>query len=58
MLSGIIGAFMARGVPAFEAAALGAHVHGRAAQGGFAEGLVAGDLPDLVATWLSADLSR
>ena len=58
VLSGVIGAFMARGLPAFEAAALGAHVHGRAAQGGFAEGLVAGDLPDLVATWLSGSLSR
>ncbi len=58
VLSGVIGAFIARGVPAFEAAALGAHVHGRAAQGGFAEGLVAGDLPDLVATWLSRNLAR
>jgi ADP-dependent NAD(P)H-hydrate dehydratase / NAD(P)H-hydrate epimerase len=58
VLSGVIGAFMARGVPAFEAAAVGAHVHGRAAQGGFAEGLVAGDLPDLVATWLSRSMVR
>lgn len=56
VLSGIIGAFIARGVPAFEAAALGAHVHGQAARGGFAEGLVAGDLPDLVAKWLSEKL--
>jgi NAD(P)H-hydrate epimerase len=53
VLSGIIGAFVARGVPAFEAAALAAHVHGRAAGTGHAEGLVAGDLPDLVAAWLS-----
>jgi NAD(P)H-hydrate epimerase len=53
VLSGIIGAFIARGLPAFEAAALAAHVHGRAAQTGHAEGLVAGDLPDLVARWLS-----
>jgi NAD(P)H-hydrate epimerase len=53
VLSGIIGAFIARGVPAFEATALAAHVHGRAASMGFAEGLVAGDLPDLVAAWLS-----
>ena len=30
MLSGVIGAFVARGVPPLEAAALGAHVHGRA----------------------------
>ena len=54
VLSGMIGALLARGVPALEAAALGAHVHGRAAQAGRAVGLVAGDLPDLVADWLSA----
>jgi NAD(P)H-hydrate repair Nnr-like enzyme with NAD(P)H-hydrate dehydratase domain/NAD(P)H-hydrate repair Nnr-like enzyme with NAD(P)H-hydrate epimerase domain len=54
VLSGVIGAFIARGVPAFEAAALGAHVHGRAARNGYREGLAAGDLPDLVAAWLSA----
>jgi hydroxyethylthiazole kinase-like uncharacterized protein yjeF len=53
VLSGVIGAFLARGVPAFEAAALAAHVHGRAAGTGYSEGLVAGDLPDLVAGWLS-----
>jgi NAD(P)H-hydrate epimerase len=53
VLSGVIGAFLARGVPAFEAAALAAHVHGRAARAGYREGLVAGDLPDLVAGWLS-----
>jgi ADP-dependent NAD(P)H-hydrate dehydratase / NAD(P)H-hydrate epimerase len=58
VLSGIIGAFIARGVPAFEAAALGAHVHGQAARTGHAEGLVAGDLPDLVASWLSGSLAR
>jgi ADP-dependent NAD(P)H-hydrate dehydratase / NAD(P)H-hydrate epimerase len=53
VLSGIIGALMARGVPAQHAAALGAHVHGRAATLGSAEGLVAPDLPALVADWLS-----
>jgi hydroxyethylthiazole kinase-like uncharacterized protein yjeF len=53
VLSGVIGAFVARGVPAFEAAALAAHVHGRAAGLGWAEGLLSGDLPDLVARWLS-----
>ncbi len=58
VLSGVIGAFIARGVPAFEAAALAAHVHGRAALAGYAEGLVAGDLPDLVAGWLSRNLGR
>jgi ADP-dependent NAD(P)H-hydrate dehydratase / NAD(P)H-hydrate epimerase len=54
VLSGVIGAFIARGAPAFEAAALGAHVHGRAARSGYSQGLVASDLPDLVAGWLSA----
>jgi NAD(P)H-hydrate epimerase len=53
VLSGVIAAFLARGVPALEAAALGAHCHGRAAGLGFREGLVAGDLPKLVAEWLS-----
>jgi NAD(P)H-hydrate epimerase len=49
VLSGIIGALLARGVPALEAAALAAHVHGRAGSLGHRTGLVAGDLPDLVA---------
>jgi NAD(P)H-hydrate epimerase len=53
VLSGLIGAFLARGVDAHEAAALAAHVHGRAAALGPAEGLVAGDLPGLVAQFLS-----
>ncbi|MDQ1412726.1 MAG: ADP-dependent NAD(P)H-hydrate dehydratase / NAD(P)H-hydrate epimerase, partial [Acidimicrobiaceae bacterium] len=53
VLSGVIGAFLASGVPGPEAAALAAHVHGRAAQLGPAVGLVAGDLPDLVSDWLS-----
>lgn len=53
VLSGVIGAFIAQGTPAFEAAALAAHVHGRAAAPGFRRGLVASDLPDLVAAWLS-----
>jgi ADP-dependent NAD(P)H-hydrate dehydratase / NAD(P)H-hydrate epimerase len=53
VLSGIIGAFLARGLPPLEAAAVAAHVHGRAAALGPAEGLVAGDLPDLVAKLLS-----
>ncbi len=53
VLSGVIGAFLARGVPAHEATALAAHVHGRAGSLGPPEGLVAGDLPDLVATVLS-----
>ena len=53
VLSGIIGAFCARGLPALEAAAVAAHVHGRAASLGPAQGLVAGDLPELVAAFLS-----
>ncbi len=53
VLSGVIGAFLARGVDPLHAAALAAHVHGRAAGLGFAEGLLAGDLPELVATVLS-----
>ena len=53
VLSGVIGAFLARGVDPLRAAALGAHVHGLAAGLGLAEGLVAGDLPALVAIVLS-----
>lgn len=55
MLSGVIGAFLARGLDPLRAAALGAHVHGRAAGLGFAEGLVAGDLPELVAIVISGE---
>jgi ADP-dependent NAD(P)H-hydrate dehydratase / NAD(P)H-hydrate epimerase len=57
VLSGIVGAFLARGLPAQEAAALAAHTHGRAAGTGHADGLVAGDLPSLVAAWLTQALS-
>lgn len=53
VLSGMVGAFAARGLGPLEAAALAAHVHGAAAGLGPPEGLVAGDLPDLVARWLS-----
>ncbi len=53
VLGGVIGALLARGLEPPVAAALGAHVHGRAASLGHAEGLAAGDLPDLVASWLS-----
>ena len=53
VLSGIIAAFLARGVGPHEAAALAAHVHGRAAMLGPAAGLVAGDLPELVTRFLS-----
>jgi NAD(P)H-hydrate epimerase len=53
VLSGMIGAMVARGVAPMEAAALAAHAHGRAGAHGLREGLVAGDLPDLVAQVLS-----
>jgi NAD(P)H-hydrate epimerase len=53
VLSGVVGAFLARGLDPLRAAALAAHVHGRAAGLGLAEGLVAGDLPVLVAKVLS-----
>jgi NAD(P)H-hydrate repair Nnr-like enzyme with NAD(P)H-hydrate dehydratase domain len=45
----VIGAFLARGVPPIDAAGLAAHVHGRAGALGHRSGLLAGDLPDLVA---------
>lgn len=54
VLSGVIGAFLARGMAPLEAAGLAAHVHGRAAASGPSEGLLAADLPDLVSSWLSA----
>jgi hydroxyethylthiazole kinase-like uncharacterized protein yjeF len=53
VLSGVIGAMLSRGVAPLEAAALAAHVHGRAGARGRGEGLVAGDLPDLVSAVLS-----
>jgi NAD(P)H-hydrate epimerase len=53
VLSGVIGALLARGLPALEAAAYGAHVHGLAGELGHSQGLLAGDLPELVATVLS-----
>lgn len=53
VLSGVIGAFLARGMEPTTAAALAAHVHGLAAKLGPAEGLMAGDLPDLVSSVLS-----
>lgn len=53
VLSGMIGALLARGTDPLESAALAAHLHGRAAGRGPAEGLVAGDLPTLVGDCLS-----
>jgi ADP-dependent NAD(P)H-hydrate dehydratase / NAD(P)H-hydrate epimerase len=57
VLSGLIGAFVARGMDPLTAAAVAAHVHGRAASLGSAQGLVSGDLPELVAEVLSRALS-
>ena len=55
VLSGVIGAFCARGVRAPSRRRHSApHVHGRAAPLGPPQGLVAGDLPRLVAELLSA----
>jgi NAD(P)H-hydrate epimerase len=58
VLSGIVGAMLARGVPANRAAAFAAHIHGRAADLGHREGLVASDLPALVSRWLSQVVGR
>jgi NAD(P)H-hydrate epimerase len=44
VLAGILGAFLARGAGALEAAAAAAHVHGRLLDGLPATGVVAGDL--------------
>src|SRR5205085_11106446 len=46
VLSGVVGALAALGLPAFAAAAAGAWVHGRAADVAGHAGLVAGDLID------------
>jgi ADP-dependent NAD(P)H-hydrate dehydratase / NAD(P)H-hydrate epimerase len=54
VLSGVIAALVARGLDLGRAAALGAHLHGRAAGRCGAEGLLAGDLPEAVAAHLSA----
>jgi hydroxyethylthiazole kinase-like uncharacterized protein yjeF len=48
VLSGIVGALLARGLAPLEAAAAGAWLHARAGALGPAEGLVAGDLVELL----------
>jgi ADP-dependent NAD(P)H-hydrate dehydratase / NAD(P)H-hydrate epimerase len=48
VLTGIIAALLAQGMEPLDAAAVGAHLHGRAGAVGSARGLVAGDLPDLL----------
>jgi ADP-dependent NAD(P)H-hydrate dehydratase / NAD(P)H-hydrate epimerase len=53
VLSGIVGALAAMGLPAFRATAAGAWLHGRAADCAGHAGLVAGDLIDALPTVLS-----
>ena len=51
VLTGVLAAFLAWGVPPFEAAAAASFVHGRAARLGPPEGLIASDLPALITRW-------
>lgn len=53
VLSGIIGAFLARGMAPHVAAAAGAYVHGAAATSGPAEGLIARDVVAMISEVLS-----
>ncbi len=53
VLAGVIGAGLAQGLEPFLAAGLAVELHGRAALLGLPVGLVAGDLPPLLARWLS-----
>ena len=57
VLSGVIGALLAQGLTALDAASAAAWLHGRAAQHGPAAGLVASDLLDLLPTALSEVMS-
>jgi hydroxyethylthiazole kinase-like uncharacterized protein yjeF len=54
VLAGVLASFCARGVPAFEAAAAAAHVHGLAGRLGPMDGLVADDLLNLLPTALES----
>ncbi|MEY2398317.1 MAG: ADP-dependent NAD(P)H-hydrate dehydratase / NAD(P)H-hydrate epimerase, partial [Actinomycetota bacterium] len=54
VLAGVLASFCARGVPAFEAAAAAAHVHGLAGRLGPEDGLVADDLLALLPKALAA----
>jgi NAD(P)H-hydrate epimerase len=53
VLAGVIGAFLARQLPTLHAAGLAAFAHGAAAELGPSQGLVAGDLVELLPRWLS-----
>jgi len=48
VLSGVIGALLARGLEPFRAAVAGAWIHAEASTHGSRHGFIAGDLPDLV----------
>lgn len=48
VLAGIVGSLLAHRVPAFDAAAMGAWVHGQAARSGSPTGMLASDLPALI----------
>lgn len=54
VLTGVIAALLAQGVPPLHAAAAGAFVHGRAPSGARAVGMVAGDIPDLLPATIDA----
>jgi ADP-dependent NAD(P)H-hydrate dehydratase / NAD(P)H-hydrate epimerase len=54
VLSGVIGALLAQGVDAFDAAAAGAWLHARAAQEGPALGLIASDVVEALPAALAA----
>lgn len=56
VLAGIVAAFIARGASLFDAAYSGAFVHARAAKRGSTVGLLAGDLPSLVADVLENEV--
>ena len=58
VLTGLLAALLARGVPALDAAGLAAHAHGAAAALGPSWGLVASDLPLLISRWLSTHMGH
>lgn len=53
VLSGVIASMLAQGMKPLEAAGIGAHVHASAALRGRSRGFIAGDLPELIADYLS-----
>lgn len=53
VLSGVVGAFVARGLRPLHAAAAAAHVHGLAGKMSYSSGLIASDLPENVAALIS-----